>query len=172
MNMNNIIALGQMVRNFTRYVFSSILKWIAKNILPETTIFVDGKAYLTRYYVLLADWSWCNIYIHHFHMSDQKEELHSHPWKYAISYILEGGYREEVRYTGSNNVRKPEYKFPGDINIVKPNRFHRVDMLDLDNGAWTLFFTGRRIKHEPTWLFWNRKTKKETDWRHNPNAIP
>lgn len=149
-------------------MFSRFVKWFA-SWLPSTTIIVDGKPYLTRHYVLLRDWKWFNIYVHHFHASDQGDELHNHPWKWAVSFVFDGGYREEFRV---GDYVAAKYVFPGNINVVKHTGFHRVDMLDEEKGAWSVFFAGPRITTRPEWGFWNRHTKEFRDWRENPNAIP
>ena len=68
------------------------MKW------PQVTITVGGKPYLTRYYLLGKDWSFFNIYLHHFHASDQEEEMHNHPWAWAFGIVLKGGYKEYSRF--------------------------------------------------------------------------
>lgn len=78
-----------------------ILTWL-ESWLPKTTITINGKPYLTRCYLLGKDWTWGNIYLHHFHSSDQGDELHNHPWSWGLSFVLAGGYYEE-------RVRNPFY---------------------------------------------------------------
>lgn len=136
--------------------------------LPSTTISVKGTPYLTRHYVLLKDWKFFNIYIHHFHTSDQGDELHNHPWKWALSYIVSGGYKEEFRKNDEVYMR---VVLPNTFHTVKHNVFHRVDLFDTKNGAWSIFFAGPRITKRPEWGFWDRNTKKFKDWRDNPEAI-
>lgn len=142
-------------------------------MLPSTTICVGGKPYLTRYYVFLRDWKWLNVYIHHFHASDQGDELHSHPWMFGFSLVLSGGYVEERRVVSFWHVEvEKRLVMPGDINRVAHDSFHRVDLLDETEGAWTLFLAGPRKTTRPEWEFWNRHTGEFTDWRENPDAIP
>lgn len=156
-----------------------MLTWFLR-LLPRTTINVDGKPYLTRYYLLGRDWKLGNIYIHHFHSSDQGLELHNHPWRWGFSIVLKGGYVEERAHNPivwdatlgpflphKINVEKRDIS-PGSINIIKPSDYHRVDLKDEVNGAWTLFFTGRRAK---SWGFLNRETGEFQDWTTNPEAI-
>lgn len=71
-----------------------LLSWL-ESWLPKTTITINGKPYLTRCYLLGRDWKWGNIYLHHFHSSDQGDELHNHPWSWGLSLVLSGGYSEE-----------------------------------------------------------------------------
>lgn len=165
------------------------LRWL-EAWLPKTTIKIDGKPYLTRCYLLGKDWKWGNIYLHHFHSSDQGDELHSHPWKWGLSFVLAGGYWEERSRDpmtwefDPRNPLKGDNPFPhrafpvpiekrdirpGGLNLIKVTDFHRVDLKDEKNGAWTLFFTGPRSTE---WGFLNRHTSEFKDWRTNPEAIP
>jgi hypothetical protein len=100
--------------------------------------------------------SWA-IYLHHFHRSDVDRELHNHPWRWAVSLILVGGYREERRV--GNRVT---YRFlrPGMLNILTDKDFHRVDLVEKD--AWSLFLTGPKIQG---WGFWDRVTGRTTPRR-------
>jgi hypothetical protein len=49
---------------------------------------------------------------------------------------------------------------PGDENVLKPDTFHRVDLLGDD--CWTLFVVSARVQ---SWHFWDRDTGKITPWR-------
>lgn len=166
------------------------LCWLESK-LPKTTITVNGKPYLTRCYLLGKDWRWGNVYLHHFHSSDQGDELHSHPWSWGLSYVLAGGYVEErsrnprtwtvfdeLNYAANKEWIEPWVKpvpiekrdiRPGGLNLIRVTDFHRVDLKDEKIGAWTLFFTGPR---SADWGFLNRHTSEFTDWRRNPEAIP
>jgi hypothetical protein len=153
------------------------------NLIPHTTITVDGVPYLTRYYLLGKDWAWGNIYLHHFHSSDQGDELHSHPWVWGFSVVLWGGYSEER--VGSPDcwsaptVRTDHVKpvpgivrrdiTPGTTNFLRLTDFHRVDLRDEQRGAWTLFFRGKRVTD---WGFLDRHTSEYRLWWTNPEAIP
>jgi hypothetical protein len=163
------------------------LRWL-ESWLPKTTINVNGIPYLTRCYLLGKDWRWGNVYLHHFHSSDQGDELHSHPWSWGLSLVLAGGYFEErsrnpghwsaggrhpeapdgMTMESTVPIEKRDIK-PGRLNLIKVTDFHRVDLKDEKRGAWTLFFTGPR---STDWGFLNRHTSEFTDWRRNPEAIP
>jgi hypothetical protein len=155
------------------------------SLLPSTTITINGKPYLTRYYVFLSDRSWSNIYIHHFHTSDQGDELHNHPWEWGLSLVLAGGYVEErardphvwesvpnvismIDQSQPVEIIKRVVK-PGTLNFIRKSDFHRTDLRDEKRGAWTLFFTGPR---RSDWGFLNRHTSEFKDYRLNPEAIP
>lgn len=176
-------------------VAEKLCVWLAKH-LPSTTITLEGKSYLTRCYVFGKDRKWGNIYLHHFHASDPAgDELHNHPWEWGVSLILAGGYVEELardvylfshqqsnddkQVFGNNGVFdndqcqgldvEQRLVIPGSLNFIKQSSFHRVDLLDEQRGAWTLFFAGPRTKD---WGFLDRKTTKFTGWRSHPGAIP
>jgi hypothetical protein len=140
----------------------TMLKW-----LPKATIVVEGKAYLTRYYLFLRDWKWFNIYFHHFHSSDQGDELHNHPWRWAISFIFRGGYWEEIK-TPDDHVVRRLVKAPT-FNFINNKHYHRVDLLDEQKGSWSIFFAGPRSND---WGFWNRHTNKFNGRQLNPGSIP
>jgi hypothetical protein len=87
------------------------------------------------------------LYLHCFHQSDDAAQLHSHPWRWAISLVLKTGYVEDRTLRGSNGVRRKPYR-PGQLNFLRGSTFHRVD---LDRGeAWTLFLVG---PGESSWGF-------------------
>lgn len=151
------------------------------NLFPRITINVAGKPYLTRYYLLWSDRNWGNIYVHHFHSSDQKMKLHNHPWSWGLSFVLSGGYYEErvrnpnvwtedepVIISDKLNVEKRDVK-PGSFNMIRTSDFHRVDLKDEKRGAWSIFFAGPRSKD---WGFLDRNTSEFKHFSKNPEAIP
>lgn len=105
-----------------------------------------GDPYLERYFV--AGYTPEDrkhpggIYLHHFVRSDIEEEVHSHPWHWATSLILVGGYREQ-RCNAAGELTVRLYR-PGDVNQLGPDDRHRVDLLGED--CWTLFTFGSYAK--------------------------
>jgi hypothetical protein len=99
--------------------------------------------------------------LHHFHRGDEARELHNHPWKWCVSVILSGGYREERLERDWNQVQERVLR-PGSINVLRDTTFHRVDLLDEKEGCWTLFVHGPKNKG---WGFLDRDTREFTDWR-------
>jgi hypothetical protein len=99
------------------------------------------------------------LYIHRFHRGDDERELHNHPWKWAVSFILSGGYREERRFGDEVFVRRI---LPGTVNVILADDFHRVDLLPGQEDAWSLFLVGPKFKG---WGFWNRDTKEFLLWQ-------
>jgi hypothetical protein len=160
----------------------SFLKWLSTK-LPSPQIIYDRNVfspYLSRWYLLgaprMPDKSWVfdkngvpkegamwnkqsiGIYLHRFHRDDDELELHNHPWRWAVSIVLVGGYIEERR--GKNDVVRVRIVRPWRINFIRAEDFHRVDLIEQD--AWTLFFVGPKFTG---WGFWNRDTKKFLPWR-------
>lgn len=163
-----------------------ILEWISKRLSNPRIIYDrEGTSpYLSRFYLLgaprMRDGSqpfteygnprpgaqfpehlggfFPHVYLHRFHRSDDDGELHNHPWKWSLSLVLVGGYREERR--GPGDVVHVRIVRPWRLNIIRHDDFHRVDLLEDD--AWSLFLAGPRTQN---WGFWNRLTGKFTPWR-------
>jgi hypothetical protein len=141
--------------------------------LPSFTITKDGVKYLTRYYVFLKDRVFGNIFIHHFHRSDMDIGanglglLHCHPFDWSFSFVFSGGYREERRAADGTVYTKLVKPFS--FNFISKKDFHRVDLLDENRGAWTIFFTGSRKNN--SWQFWDRTTNQFIDWKSIVGAI-
>ena len=110
----------------------------------------DGAAYLDRYFV--AGYSprrrhaSASVYLHHFRASDPHTAVHSHPWRWSVSLILVGGYREH-RCQPDGTTRVVEYR-PGDVNTITAIDEHRIDLLAAD--CWTLFLAG---EYQQPWKF-------------------
>jgi hypothetical protein len=153
----------------------------ALNDVPRRTIY-DGDGinpYLSRWYLLgrfsMPDGSSpfdrfgnpkpgassgdspIGLYIHRFHRSDIDRELHGHPWTWALSFVVAGGYREERRVGRSVWSRIVP---PLSLNFLTQEDYHRVDLLEAD--AWTIFLVGPKAS---SWGFWDRETGELTPWR-------
>ena len=162
------------------------LRWFATKLPPPRVIYdrAGVSPYLSRYYILgrpktidgsdplekgmfkgqrRKDVAFASenlgIYLHQFHRGDDDQELHGHPWKWAVSFILSGGYREERRLPDTSKVIVRTFR-PGSMNLLFDDDYHRVDLLD--DEAWTLFVVGPKVAD---WSFWNRHTGETTQWR-------
>lgn len=109
------------------------------------------------------------VYLHYFFRGDLDRELHNHPWEWAVSVILSGGYVEE-RYDGPLDLIEPRRVRartlrPGAVNVIRHDTFHRVQML---NGApsWSLFIAGPRVARTrgEDWGFVNPQTREYESW--------
>jgi hypothetical protein len=125
-------------------------RWCS-SIAPTLPRRVIGSNYLTRYY--LAGWNreqqrptGPGLYLHHFVGSDSRD-VHSHPWRWAASVILVGGYREE-RCTSDGKLALRDF-YPGDVNVIHADDRHRIDLLGPE--CWSLFFTGPYLQD---WTFY------------------
>jgi len=114
--------------------------------LPCRIIELDSGPYLERYYV--GCFKGVTFYLHRFVSSDSEDHIHNHPWRYALSVILTGGYVEEICHdiapsagpSGCVTYRRRVRWF----NRVDGNRFHRIH--DAKPGTWTLFMHSERIQ--------------------------
>ena len=125
---------------------------------PTTKILIcsDGSPYMSQYRLADLGKDHGRVTLQHFHRGDEDRELHGHPW-HGVSLILSGGYREERR-AGNSVVSK--VFLPGDVNVICPDTYHRIDLLRED--CWTLFATGPVVAK---WGFWSRDTGEFTPWR-------
>jgi hypothetical protein len=129
--------------------------------LPRRDIIDDaGTLYLSRFLVLgdmMARRVPFTVYLHRFHRPDEDRALHNHPWPWAVSLILTGGYAEHRRpeqfYAHSpdgkhtmrvsmGNLTQARWLRAGSLNFLRGDTFHRV--AELDGETWTLFVVGRK----------------------------
>ena len=158
-----------------------IVRWIAARLSPPRRIYGQSgvDVYLSRWYLTarptMPDGSepfdnygnpregivWpssrCAIYLHRFHRSDEDRALHNHPWRWALSLVLVGGYSEERRI-GDRVVRR--LVRPLRFNWIGHDTYHRVDLIEDD--AWSIFIVGPKVS---SWEFWTRETGRLTPWR-------
>jgi hypothetical protein len=104
------------------------------------------------------------LYLHQFHKSDDPD-LHSHPWVWALSWILSGGYVEErlddadLRH-GRTMPSIRRFR-AGSFNLIRKTDYHRVELVG-GRPCWTLFLVGPKFS---SWGFWVRATGKFVPWR-------
>lgn len=131
---------------------------VALRMKDKRTFETDGSPYLSRFYLLRKSKPGddddardrpLSVYLHYFHRGDEDAELHNHPWGFSFSVILTNGYIEE-RWIKNEIVKR--VLRPGSLNILRSNDFHRVDLRNPEQGAWTLFFAGKRVQD---WGFWH-----------------
>lgn len=148
--------------------------WLARSRPARTIMTRDGKGkYLTRHFLTegaaategmdrhddnVPRWG---LYLHHFHASDDGAELHNHPWKWAVSLVLKGGYSEERCYGCKAYYVLRRAVKPWRLNFLRGDTFHRVDLRP-GQDAWTLFLVGPITQ---SWGFWDRNTWKFTPWK-------
>ncbi len=92
------------------------------------------RPYLERYFLAEADGQ--IAYLHRFVNGDGDRYIHDHPWDFAASLILTGGYTE-FRREGVAAAEEELIWLPGDINEIYGNTLHRIDSTQPE--TWTLF---------------------------------
>lgn len=105
----------------------------------------QGEPYLERYHLLRLPGGG-GVYLHRFVASDPDRGLHDHPWPWALSWVLAGGYRELLLApagAGERVVERPVR--PGRFNRIGGGDFHRV-ILPEGGEAWTLFMHAGKCK--------------------------
>lgn len=129
---------------------------------PRHTFRLDGRRYLTRYYLTgtgpteendhsTGQPGW---YLHHIHEPDTDRRLHNHPWRWARYWILRGGYVEFRQWCSGEpddppwSVRVREIR-AGDRMGLSEHIFHRIARVCPN--TWTLFHSGP--KHGRGWGF-------------------
>ena len=157
--------------------FIGILIILIKKIIkifyrdPDMIIGRSGPdIYLRRWYVIPRNPIF-NIYLHNFLMSDVDNYLHTHPWIFNISFLLNGSYLEHLPKNTNDwflNKSREEIvvkRYP----FIPIFRFgyaiHRIELLK-DNKLklrpiWTIFITGPVIR---SWFFvcpWGFRDHKE-----------
>lgn len=102
----------------------------------------NGEPYLRRYFLFAlgpATDPWCVAYLHHFVASDPDRGLHDHPWPWAWSAVLAGGYFEQVLLPGGRiEVRA---RLAGAHGGFDGEHCHRV-VVPEGRDCWTFFIHG------------------------------
>lgn len=110
---------------------------------PDFVIGPDDDPYLLRWYVIPRN-RWLNVYLHHFHRSDDDRALHDHPWV-NLSILLIGSYLEHV-VSGEVLLRHPWRPWAfWRLPMRLATSAHRVELID-GQRVWTLFLTGQKIR--------------------------
>lgn len=152
-----------------------LLNALVKRLPPPRVIHDGSSPYLERFYLVgdppgtdatgqtLPDQDLAQrgvaLFLHHFLRSDGDDALHSHPWEWAVSLVLAGGYIEERRVGETHQVVRRRVR-PGMLNFLTAKTYHRVELVETD--AWTLFLVGPKVT---SWGFWERATGIFYPWR-------
>lgn len=145
-------------RWLARFVWWVVCKFQWPLTQPSHTIWRDNGPYMTRYYLFGRDgegaalgWRgrvpW-NVFLHAIVASDGYE-YHSHPYRWSVSLILRGAYREARWRNGEVTKR---ILIPGDFNWISHDTFHRIEQPGYVPVTWTLFVSSRP---QFVWWFWD-----------------
>lgn len=120
---------------------------------------IHGRPYLKR-------WSlFRRIHLHRFVGPDTNSAPHNHPWHWAFSVILRGGYEEEIwqqSESGEYETRRYVRKV-GQVNQLMQSRYHLIQKL-LRTPTWTIMITSAP---GTDWGFLDRRTGEEhLQWIH------
>lgn len=149
--LRNALSYRPTPKKSPRQTKNRLLKWFLRNTSGKT-IFVYDEPYLTRYYLFgNGSGKSFEVYVHHMHKVDEFRWLHNHPWRWFLSIVLAGSYRQETldRRTGSSrhqHIRR--------LNLFR--RFERYHAIrELPRGtAWTLVIVPPKC-HDYEWGYWD-----------------
>jgi hypothetical protein len=120
---------------------------------PQRTIILDGKRYMVRYFLTSTPEGDATgtpgTYLHHIRCADVDRRVHNHPWEWANTRILRGGYVERREWPGERISGFIFSRKPGDRAALTPNVYHRITYVEPN--TWTLFRAGP--KHGRGWGF-------------------
>lgn len=131
----------------------------------------DGKhrPYLLRKYLLPKRYTgarWPGVFLHKFYASDSDRSPHCHPWRWAVSLILTGGYMEWRLDTDSKRWSY-HLRRPWSFNVIRAHDYHKARLLDEERGCWTLFIALGHKDRLPgfEWGFWDLDRDCFVGWR-------
>lgn len=140
-------------RAFYFFVWCVLRLWAA--FRPSDVIVLDGVPYMRRYYLRgTPGGDGPSVRLQHILRADPDRGLHDHPWLWAYSRILRGGYTEVRQacywpryWDEARGLRRTRDLGPGDRNTLLGGQhyadYHRI-MAVRPGGAWTLFRTSER----------------------------
>lgn len=125
-------------------LIARFLFWLSARLRCRK-IDINDAPYMERYFLFKAfGVTFC---LHRWLAPDGERELHDHPWRWARSIVLSGGYWEDrldgldPKY-GVLKSRKAIRRWR--TNRLTPTDFHSV--VSLKPNTWTLFWYGQRFK--------------------------
>lgn len=151
---------------FFRDLLDGLLRSVAARLPSDVITGKDGTDYLRRY--TLFGWHHSsprrypfNVRLHEFVRPDEDRLLHDHPWSWAASLILLGGYEEERRVPGTLHTTCRRRYLPGSLVFFGADTFHRIGKL-YGKSTWTLFITGPKTA---SWYFLRADGLQRIPWR-------
>jgi len=126
--------------------------------------FIIGPAhdpYMLRWWLIPRNRVF-NIYLHHVRHDDDDRALHDHPW-WSVSFLIGGRLGEHYLRRSEARYREVRRWVP----LLRSAEFaHRLVLPDSDQGAWTIFMTGPKVRVwgflcPRGWVDWRTFTKPE-----------
>jgi hypothetical protein len=123
----------------------------------------EQQPYLERYHLLQLPFG-IHIYLHRFVASDPGRALHNHPWRSALSWVLDGEYEETRLGNARQNYKLMKRKVTaGSFNYITGKTYHRIN-LEQGQHAWTLFI---HTSSQRSWGFLDTGSRKFSYTDHN-----
>ena len=118
------------------------MQWLVRNREPFVITRTKGEPvpYLSRW-IFRGPLGW-SLFVHYFHIADEDEWLHDHPWP-CVGIPVVGGYVEErlTRMCPMAGIRTRKRRiFTFRPNFIGTKTFHRI--AKVKQGTWTLFLHG------------------------------
>lgn len=136
------------------------LLWLTNRLPCRIINAPNGEPYLERYFLFRC--LGVTAFIHRIVADDHDRGLHDHPWGWAASLVLVGGYYEQRLKLAPNWQAQPpcpddasgkpitvrmRFLWPWRINLLRGDDFHRITLRgSIPVEAWTLFVHGPRRK--------------------------
>lgn len=119
---------------------------------PDFKIGPADDPYMLRWWLVPRNDAF-NVYYHVIRHDDDDRALHDHPWP-SFSILISGSLRE-ITEEGQRIIG------PGDVVFRPAAMAHRLELLNADQPAETLFITGPRVRdwgfHCPKgWVPWKQ----------------
>jgi len=115
-----------------------LVTWAEQIIASRDCDLNVGPDYMHRWWIVPRN-PFQNVYLHRFLQSDFDGALHDHPWD-NTSIVLSGRF---IEYTNSGTIFK---RVAGDVIHRKSTDAHRIELIDGDPPAISLFFTGPKVR--------------------------
>jgi hypothetical protein len=140
-------SLATMVHHWFIKLVEKIFQRLPRRVIYDRN---TESTYLERFYLIKTPA--LEIVLHHLLRPDSDFRLHNHPWGWALSLIVVGGYIEERLQEDMGTRVRAFHR--GQLNVIESETFHRISSL-LSEEVWTLFIHGRRNKD---WRFLDVQT--------------
>jgi hypothetical protein len=133
----------------------ALIHWFASLLTCRIIPAEDGQVYLERYRIFGwlpgSNWNGPSLYLHRFRLPDQDSACHNHPWSFAVSCVIAGGYWERLlQRVGDETVEQVRQRLPFSTCLLRSSTYHVVEAL-IGVETWTIFLTAPK---SGSWGFW------------------
>ena len=130
---------------------NSFVRWFL-SLLSGKHVYVEGNLYLSRYYLVgNGSGNKHELYLHILHDVDRYRWEHNHPWRWFLSLILRGWYRQDVFHANTGGHRSENIRW---YSLFRGQRTYHA-IRDLPRGpAWTLVLVSPKTSEQ--WGYWDK----------------